>query len=49
MYIWNIFAVIGQSPHLLNPILERIDRHLRVEEENLGEFYLVVLFSKITF
>ena len=37
MYIWNIFAVIGQSPHLLNPILERIDSHLRVEEENLGE------------
>lgn len=36
MYIWNIFAVVGQSPHLLNPILERIEAHLKMEENNLG-------------
>src|SRR5699024_858950 len=35
MYIWNIFAVIGQSPHLLNPILERIETHLEIEQNNL--------------
>lgn len=36
MYIWNIFPVVGQAPHLLHPILERIEMHLEVEEENLG-------------
>ena len=38
MYIWNIFAVIGQVPHLLNPILERIEHHLQIEAANLSKF-----------
>jgi len=28
MYIWNIFAVIGQAPNLLNPLLDRIEKCL---------------------
>ena len=28
MYIWNIFAVIGQAPNLLTPLLERIEKCL---------------------
>lgn len=45
MYIWNIFAVIGRSPHLLNPIMERIEDNLQQEQAHLGEFFLFTLYS----
>lgn len=37
MYIWNIFAVIGQSPHLLNPILERVQKYEQIEQTKLTQ------------
>lgn len=35
MYIWNIFSVIGKSPHLLTPILDRIKKFEQIEETKL--------------
>ncbi|KAH9420264.1 LOW QUALITY PROTEIN: tetratricopeptide repeat protein 39B-like [Dermatophagoides pteronyssinus] len=37
MYIWNIFAVIGQTPHLLNPIIERVEKYEQIEQQKLSE------------
>ncbi|OTF75722.1 hypothetical protein BLA29_001675 [Euroglyphus maynei] len=37
MYIWNIFAVIGQSPHLLNPIMERVEKYREMHQAKLTE------------
>ena len=43
MYIWNIFALIGPAPALLNPILKRVENSLEEIEKNLG---LEIISSK---
>lgn len=36
MYIWNIFTVIGRAPHLLAPILSRVEKLIEKDNENQG-------------
>jgi len=39
LYIWNIFASIGNSPNLLNPILERVENALTQHKNDKGQTY----------
>ncbi|CAG2106204.1 unnamed protein product [Medioppia subpectinata] len=56
LYIWNIFAAIGNSPKLLTPILERIDKALDehkddkdFEDRNLDNYGLIMLLRGMCF
>lgn len=37
LYIWNIFATIGNSPKILNPILERVEKALTKHKDDKSE------------
>lgn len=37
LYIWNIFAVMRNQPHLLNPILDRVEDKLKVHQSDLSD------------